>query len=192
MNKLSKRSFIGMLVLAFLAVTLAPLSLQARPPETEDELIADLASPKDSVVISALRNVEKNYPTSVKILPAVKKLLADPRTAVKRKAARVLGAIHADVDSNGIENICELLKASDKHEIIDGLIALRGLKAQRAIPQILPLLDNPDSNVKRDSMRTLAVLGDSSLIPKIKPLLTYPDLAVQKDAADAISILKEK
>jgi HEAT repeat protein len=69
---------------------------------------------------------------------------------------------------------------------------LRGLKAQSAIPQILPLLDNPDSNVKRDSCRTLAVLGDSSLIPSIKPLLTYPDLDVQKDAADAISILKEK
>jgi HEAT repeat protein len=122
----------------------------------------------------------------------MKKLLADPRDKVKRKDARVLGVIHADVDSTDIENICELLKSSDKRAIMDGLIALRGLKAQSAIPQIIPLLDNPDSNVKRDSMRTLAVLGDSSLIPKIKPFLTYPDLAVQKDAADAIAILKEK
>jgi HEAT repeat protein len=178
-----------MLVLAVL--TLA-LPVFARAPLSEDEVVTNLASPKESVVISALRTVEKNYPTSTTVLPAVKKLLADPRPAVVQKAARVLGAIHADVDSTDIKNICELLKASDKHQIMDGLIALRGLKAQSAIPKIVPLLDNPDTNVKRDSMRTLAVLGDKSLIPDIKPLLTYPDLAVQKDAADAISILKEK
>ncbi|HEY3932518.1 MAG TPA: hypothetical protein VGM58_09135 [Verrucomicrobiae bacterium] len=192
MSKLYRRSFIGMLALAVFGLTLTPLLLQAGPPKSEDELIADLASPKDSVVISALQNIERNYPTTTKALPAMRKLLADPRDKVKRKAARVLGVIHADVDSTDIENICELLKSSDKREIMDGLIALRGLKAQSAIPQIIPLLDNPDSNVKRDSMRTLAVLGDSSLIPKIKPFLTYPDLAVQKDAADAIAILKEK
>jgi HEAT repeat protein len=192
MSKLYRRSFIGMLILAVFGLTLAPLLLQARPPKSEDELIADLASPKDNVVISALQNIERSYPTTTKALPAMKKLLADPRDKVKRKDARVLGVIHADVDSTDIENICELLKSSDKRAIMDGLIALRGLKAQSAIPQIIPLLDNPDSNVKRDSMRTLAVLGDSSLIPKIKPFLTYPDLAVQKDAADAIAILKEK
>jgi HEAT repeat protein len=191
MSKLFKSSFIGMLALAFFAVTLAPLSVQAGP-KTEDELIASLASPKDGTVVSALQGIEKYYPTTTKALPAMKKLLADPRIKVKRKAARVLGVIHADVDATDIQNICDLLKAADKHEVMDGLIALRGLKAQSAIPQILPLLDNPDNNVKRDSMRTLAVLGDSSLIPKIKPLLTYPDLAVQKDAADAIAILKEK
>jgi HEAT repeat protein len=190
MKNISKRSFIGALLLAF--IFSMTLSLQAGTPKNEDELVADLASPKQSVVLSALRNAEKNYPTSTKLLPAIKKLLADPRTAVVQKAARVLGAVHADVDSTDIKNICELLKASDKHQIMDGLISLRGLKAQSAIPQILPLLDNPDTNVKRDSMRTLAVLGDSSLIPKIKPLLTYPDLAVQKDAADAIEILKNK
>jgi HEAT repeat protein len=191
MRKLFKRSFIGILVLAFLTVILAPLSLQAAP-KSEDELIAELASPKEGTVISALQNIEKNYPATTKALPAMKKLLADPRTKVKQKAARVLGVIHADVDSTDISNICELLKSPDKRVIMDGLISLRGLKAQSAIPQILPLLDNPDLNVKRDSCRTLAVLGDKSLIPKIQPLLTYPDLAVQKDAADAIAILKEK
>lgn len=181
-----------MLVLAVLVTTLAPLSIQAGSPKTEDELIVDLASPKVRVVTAALLQIEKNYPTGTKAFPAIKKLLTDSRPAVVRKAARVLGAIHADVNSDDIKNICALFNSTDKHEIMDGLIALRGLKAQSAIPQILPLLDNPDSNVKRDSCRTLAVLGDSSLIPSIKPLLTYPDLDVQKDAADAISILKEK
>jgi len=191
MSKLYKRSFIGMLVLAVLAITLAPLLLQASPP-TEDELIVDLASPKVGVVINALQKIEKLYPTTTKALPAIKKLLSDPRPKVQRKAARVLGAINADVDSTDIQNICTLLKSADVDTVIDGLKALRGLKAQSAIPEILPLLKNVNKNVIRDSCRTLAVLGDSSLIPSIKPLLTYPDLAVQKDAADAISILKEK
>jgi HEAT repeat protein len=181
-----------MLVLAFLTMTLAPLLLQARPPESEDEIVAQLASSKERDVINALEQVEKQYPATTKAIPDVKKLLADPRIKVKRKAARVLGVIHADVDETDIENICTLLKSSDVDTIIDGLKALRGLKAQSAIPQILPLLKNANNNVKRDSMRTLAVLGDKSLIPDIKPLLTYPDLAVQKDAADAIAILKEK
>jgi HEAT repeat protein len=192
MSKLNRRGFIGLLVLAVLALTWVPGSLQAGSPKTEDELIVDLGSPKVRVVTAALQQLEKNYPTGTKALPVIKKLLTDSRPAVVRKAARVLGAIHADVSSDDIKNICALFNSTDKHEIMDGLIALRGLKAQSAIPQILPLLNNPDSNVKRDSCRTLAVLGDSSLIPSLKPLLTYPDLAVQKDAADAISILKEK
>ena len=192
MSKLYKRSFIGMLVLAVLAMTLAPLLLQARPPKTEDELITDLASPKEKVVTVALQQLEKNYPTSAKALPEIKKLLTDSRPAVVRKAARVLGAINADVSKTDLNNICELLKATDKWTVIDGLQSLRGLKAQSTIPQILPLLKNADKNIIRDACRTLAVLGDKSLIPSIKPLLTYPDLGVQKDAADAIGILKEK
>lgn len=189
MNKTCRRSFIGIFVLTFFAMA---LSLQARTPETEDQLIADLSSPKDGVVTSALQKIEKLYPTSPKSLTAVKGLLADPRPKVQRKAARVLGAINADVSGTDIKNICTLLKSSDPDTMIDGLKALRGLKAQSAIPEIVPLLKNANKNVIRDAMRTLAVLGDKNLIPDIKPLLQYPDLAVQKDAADAIEILKEK
>jgi HEAT repeat protein len=72
------------------------------------------------------------------------------------------------------------------------LKALRGLKSKSVIPQMLPLLKNPDKNVIRDTIRTLAVVGDNSLVPTLKPFLEFPDLAVQKDAADAIGILKEK
>jgi HEAT repeat protein len=177
---------------AGLLILTAVLPAPARPPKSEDELLTTLSSPKDKEVYNALQDLEKQYPADEKILPPIKNLLADPRPTVRRKAARVLGAIHADVSNADIKNICGLLTAADKHEVIDGLIALRGLKAPSAIPQILPLLDNPDLNIKRDSCRTLAVLGDKSLIPKIKPLLDYPDVAVQKDAADAIDILKEK
>lgn len=192
MSKLSQRSFIRFLVLAVVAVTLAPFSLQAKPPKTEDELITDLASPKDSVVAEALQKLEKDYPNSPKSVPAIKKLLGDPRPKVARKAARVLGSVNAEVSGTDLNNICELLKSADKYAVTDGLKALRGLKAKSVIPQIVPLLKSADKNIIRDAMRTLSVLGDKRLIPTLKPFLEYPDLAVQKDAADAISILKEK
>jgi HEAT repeat protein len=189
MKNICKRSFIGALLLAFVSTT---LPLHAKTVKTEDQLIADLSSPKDGDVTAALQKLEKEYPTSTDDLPAIKKLLADPREAVRRKAARVLGSLHADVDSTDLNNICQLLKAPDKREIMDGLIALRGLKAQRAVPQILPLLKSNDTNVLRDSCRTLAVLGDKSNVSDIQPLLTFPDPKVQKDAMDAIALLKAK
>jgi HEAT repeat protein len=184
MKKIWRLLLVGVFTLALALPALAKI-------KTVDEYIADLASPKPGVVVSGLQGIEKNYPTDANALTKVKDLLADPRPTVKRKAARVLGAVNADVSDADLKNIATLL-AGDKNEKTDGLKALRGLKAQDTVPQITPLLQDSDLNIKRDAIRTLAVLGDKSLVPTIKPFLTYPDLAVQKDAADAIEILKEK
>ncbi|MFO1513579.1 MAG: hypothetical protein U1F83_11790 [Verrucomicrobiota bacterium] len=189
MNNMTKRCFIAVLTLGIFAFATA--MAQAKD-KTEDELIAALSSPKEKTVINAMQEMEKLYPTSTKCQDAIKPLLTDNRKPVMRKAARVLGVMNAPVSEADLKNIAALLKATDKYEIIDGLKALRGLKAQSTIPEITPLLQNPDKNVVRDACRTLAVLGDKSLIPTIKPLLEVQDLAVQKDAADAIAILKEK
>lgn len=191
MCNMTKRCFIVALALGVFAFATASVQA-AKKVKMEDELIAQLGSAKEKEVISALQEMEKLYPTSTKCQDAIKPLLADNRKPVVRKAARVLGVLNAPVSEADLKNIAGLLKGTDKHEIIDGLKALRGLKAQSTIPEITPLLQNPDKNVVRDACRTLAVLGDKSLIPTIKPLLDAPDLAVQKDAADAIAILKEK
>jgi len=189
MSNITKRCFVVALALGFLA--LATQSTWAKN-KTEDELIAELSSPKEKTVIKSLQEMEKLYPTSTKCQDAIKPLLADNRKPVARKAARVLGVMSAPVSEADLKNIVALLKGTDRNEIIDGLKALRGLKAQSTIPDILPLLENKDKNVMRDSIRTLAVLGDKSLVPKIEPFMNYPDLAVQKDAADALAILKQK
>ncbi len=118
--------------------------------------------------------------------------MTDPRQKVRRKAARVLGVLHADVDEQNMKDICLMLKASDPREQMDALISLRGLKAQSTIPEILPLLKSPAPNVIRDACRTLAVLGNKDLIPSIEPLLTHSDKRVQTDAQDAIYKLKAK
>jgi HEAT repeat protein len=184
MKNIWKLMLVGVFTFALALPALAKI-------KSVDEYIADLASPKPNVVVSALQGIEKNYPTDANALTKVKDLLADPRSAVKRKAARVLGAVNAEVSDADLKNIATLL-AGDKGDKEDGLKALRGLKAQSTIPQIIPLLQDLDLNTKRDAIRTLAVLGDKNLVPTIQPFLTWPDLAVQKDAADAISILKEK
>ena len=181
----------GRLLLLAWGFFMVPL-LWAKPPQTESQILAELSSPKEDVVASALQKIEKQFPDSPTAIAAVKKSLDDKRMKVKRKAARVLGIVHAEVTAEEIASICTLLKATDPETLIDGAKALRGLKAPSAIPDLIPLLKHSHKNVVRDACRTLAVLGDKSLVPTIKPLLEYPDLAVQKDAADAISILKEK
>jgi hypothetical protein len=166
--------------------------LQSRAPKGEYELIQELNSSSTKIVIKALTDLEKKWGRSTNAIPAIKRLVTDSDSKVRRKAARVLADFHADVNQTDIDNICALLKSSDSSEIVDGLKALRGLKAQSAIPEIVPLLKHTNNNVIRDSCRTLAVLGDKNLIPQIEPLLEFPDVKVQKDAADAIDILKLK
>lgn len=191
MRKITQRSFLVALACSVLTFAVAPAHA-AKKGATEDDLIADLASPKESVVTSAMLKLEKEHPTSTKAIGEIKKYLADNRPAVRRKAARVLGAIHADVTSAEIKTICALLKGTEPREVMDGLIALRGLKAAEALPEILPLLQHSDLKVIGDACRTVAVHGSKSNIPAIEPLLKHPNAKVQKEANDAIFALKNK
>ena len=75
---------------------------------------------------------------------------------------------------------------------MDALIALRGLKDESTVPDIMPFLKHAHPNVIRDACRTLAVLGNKDLIPQIEPLLNHPQAAVKKDAQDAIYKLRQK
>jgi HEAT repeat protein len=158
----------------------------------ESELLRDLNSANETTVCDALLGLEKGYPSSVEARTKIVALLSDPRIRVHRKAARVLGAIGAKVDDDGIARVTALLSAHDTETIIDGLKALRGMGNARAVPAILPLLASPDANVKRDSCRTLAVLADKTAIPAIEPLLSDKNPKVQEDARQAIAKLREK
>lgn len=173
---------------AALTVTLPALAKD----RSEAELLADLASPKDKVVYAALQDLEKQYPGSTLTQPKVRALLNDPRPIVHEKAARVLGALHADLTDAELQSIAKMLSASDKKEIMEGLKALRGLKCQSVVPQIVALLKHEDANVKRDACRTLAVVGSKANVPDIEPLLQSPEKSVVKDASDAIFTLKNK
>jgi HEAT repeat protein len=193
-KKHTKRDNMKTSLKRMLAVTVAGLVLATNvsaKEKTEAELIADLSSPKPAVVTDALQQIEKKYPTSAAAIAKTKQLLTDNRSAVRRKAARVLGALHADLTQQEMQNVVALLKA-DPQEQMDGLKALRGLKAQSTIPDIVPLLKSATPNVARDACRTLAVLGNKDVIPSIEPLLSSPNKALAKDAQDAIFALKNK
>jgi HEAT repeat protein len=188
-NMFSRRSRMLAAPLLFAGIL---LSLPALAKKTEEEWIAQLASPDEGKVTSALQGLEKEYPDSPAARAKVASMLKDPREKVVRKAARVLGAIHAPVDRKVLADITPLLKSPNKDAVVDGLKALRGLESKSTIPEILPLLSNPDENIKRDACRTLAEIGDTSLVPKIEPLLSDPNKKVQEDAKDAIAKLKSR
>jgi HEAT repeat protein len=165
--------------------------IRLKPPETEAELIVDLAPANSAdVITSAIGKLEDMRGTNS--IPALKRLLPDSRASVRRKAARVLGIFHAPMTDEEIAQACLLLKASDWREVVDGLKALRGFDAPQAVPEILPLLKYRQENVVRDSCRTLTVLGTKDVIPLIEPLLKDPNEAVRRDAQDAIAILRTK
>jgi HEAT repeat protein len=190
----SRRARALALVLPFAGISLSLFlsSSALASKKTEEELIAQLASPDEGKVTSALQDLEKGYPESKTAQAAVVSKLKDPREKVQRKAARVLGAIHAPVDRKILADITPLLKSPNKDAVIDGLKALRGLDSKAAVPEMLALLASPDENIKRDTCRTLAEVGDASLVPKIEPLLNDPNKKVQEDARDAISRLKSR
>jgi hypothetical protein len=171
-------------------------SAPSKPPKTEAELIQDLtpANSADDITkaIGQLEDMHRKDANCTNSVPALKRLLPDSRDPVRRKAARVLGIFHAPMDDSEIKQVCQLLKAANWREVVDGLKALRGLDAPQAVPEILPLLKYPQENVVRDSCRTLAVLGTKDVIPSIEPLLNDPNEAVRTDAQDAIAKLRAK
>jgi HEAT repeat protein len=160
--------------------------------DTEEKLVQDLASPKQDKVIDALEKFEKSPPADPNSFIAMKKLLTDLRLPVRKKAARVLGNLHAEMNDEDIKAIVMLLKSPDPSDITCGLKSLRGLKAPQAVPDIVPILKSPNTHLMRDACRTLAVLGNKDLIPSIEPLLSHPESAVRKDAQDAIDKLRSK
>ncbi len=188
MKMMSKRSFIVAAAVFALGISFA----HAGKVLSEDELIAQLASPKEGVVAEAMQKLEKQYPTSTKGTDAIKKYLTDPREKVRSKAGRVLGALHAEVSTAELASIAAGLKANSAQEVMEALKSLRGLKAQSTVPEIVPLLKHSNIGVIRDACRTLAVLGGKSNVADIEPLLSHPDAKVQKDAQDAIFTLKNK
>lgn len=189
MNKLTKRCFIVGLALGLFAFTTITAEAKAK---TEEQLIAELDSPKEKVVFDAMAQLEKEYPASTAYHPKLKSLLTDNRVKIQRKAARVLGALHAEVSDTDLQNICALLAMDNRDAKMDGLKALRGLKSQSVVSKMTPLLQDSNANVVRDACRTLAVVGDKSVIPSIEPLLQSSDKKIQKDAQDAIFALKNK
>jgi len=199
MTKTFKILLVGTSVLALLAITPSKAGPPKSPPtmsvETESELIANLSSPDEATVLSALTHLKKGYLHSTNAVQAVKKLLTDSRLKVKERAAGWLGVCHATVNEDEVKAICALLNEPSANANTEGLKALRGLQGLAvagAVPDVLPFLKSSNSHLMRDACRTLAVIGGKDLIPQIEPLLNNGEPAVRKDAQDAINQLQSK
>ncbi len=190
MNMMTKRGF--MMTVAVAVLLLGILPSEAAKSKTEDELIAELSGTNADKVAHAMQELEKQFPTTTKALPELKKMLTDSREKVRRKAGRVLGVLHAEVSAEDLKNITAMFKAADPQEVMDALKSLRGLKATSVLPEILSQLKSTDIGVIRDACRTVAALGSKANVQDIEPLLTHPDAKVQKDAKDAIFALQAR
>jgi hypothetical protein len=199
MKQIAKHSFIVALA-AFALLILSTNVLSAAP--SEEQLIGMLRSGNYKDVIDALDKLPKLYPYSTNAVMVIKQILVtrapvyspyEPQNIIVRKAARALGNYHATLSQEELKAIYELFMAPhDPDSIMDGLKALRGMNVPEAVPQILPMLRDPDSHVVRDACRTLAAIGHRDVIPYIQPLLGHPDGSVRSDAKKAIATLQAK
>jgi HEAT repeat protein len=209
MSNMFKQGFIAV-ALAFSAVsctTSQPTVATSQPTvatgqptvannEPVDRWLRDLnpAFPEKRIVkaLDKVEGLDPKSPRAVKAIPLLKVLLRDSRETVRRKAARILGKFHADLDESDLKAICEQLKANDPMEAQSALKALRDLNVPSTVPDILPCLKDENPGVVRDACRTLAVIGNKDVIPFIEPLLNSPNDAVKEDAEKAIAALKAK
>ena len=199
-----KTSFLSSIaaLAAFALLILSTHISSAAPSKTEEQLIAMLTSQNYKDVIDALDRLPNWYPHSTNAVAVIKQVLVtrapvyspyEPQNIVTRKAARALGNYHATLNADELKVIYEFfMPPHDPDSIMDGLKALRGMNAPEAVPQILPMLKDPDAHVIRDSCRTLAVLGNKEVIPYIQPLLAHPNGSVRADAKNAIAALHAK
>jgi hypothetical protein len=128
--RICKRSFVAIFFVVLITMTLAPTSLHAKPSKTEDELISESSSPKDSVAVDALQQLERDYPDSTNAISAVKKALTDPRTKVHCKAARVLGALHVALNQDEMNTINVMLQSKNPDEVKEAQKALSAFAAE--------------------------------------------------------------
>lgn len=161
-------------------------------PRQESDLLTALGSPDAAVVVEALAELERGYPGSQVAQRRMIDLVGDGRPPVRRKAARVLGAIRAPVDAATVAAIGAMLGSSDRHEVIDALKALREMPSRSEVPRMLPLLKHADEHVVRDACRTLAVIADAAVVADIEPLLASGNEAIREDARAAIAKLRNR
>ena len=119
MKNTCKRLLVGAFIFAI------ALPLLAKPEPTEEQLIANLASPTAKVVFAALQDLEKKFPTSAPAQAKIKTLLTDPRQNIREKAARVLGALHAEVSEADLKSIAaDFLQVDDQGNTMRGSISI--------------------------------------------------------------------
>ncbi len=203
MTRAIEQLFVWCLLLTFIAVASNAKAADAKGNGSkpvlasgadagEARLIAGLAADDPRKVLNALDDLAEQPNPGTNAIAAARKLLSDPRPALRKKAARALGAIHAQVDQADLKAIYRMLKSYDKAEADEALKALRGLHAPEAVPEITPLLKSSHNLLVRDACRTLAVLGTKELIPAIEPLLKHPNADVRTDAQSAITALQKR
>jgi HEAT repeat protein len=63
-----------------------------------------------------------------------------------------------------------------------------GISAKLAIPQLLPLLDDPSVEVQKQAALAVGYIspGDESIVPCLMPLLKHRNQEVRANAADAM------
>lgn len=114
-------------------------------------------------------------------LPLVGRL-RDPSDAVKLAASRALWTIGGT--QAVVEVVAESLRDPEAETRLAAALALGGLEARSAFPDLVAALRDVDGRVRQAALAALGELADRRVLPRFKErLLSDPDPAVRSEAA---------
>ncbi len=148
------------------------------------------------------------------------KLLSDPKTLLRRRAAKVLGNLKNDENEN-VENalikalrdedpdvrisaalslakmkhtpaLLSLLKDRDRTVRAQVVFILGGTNETGLMNHLLPLLKDPEGEVRREVAKVLGEKGERNAVPFLTGLLNDQEEMVQGEAAKALGQIRSE
>ncbi len=154
--------------------------------KTLNKAIQEKNDPMRNRMYFKFRLIEQDNPGLV-AEPLIENLDSDLE-GVPEYTAFILGWI---ADDKAVDPLRKMLKGKDSFKRAAAK-ALGNMEAEKAIPDIIALLDDPNERVRQDAAYSLGILGDKSAIPALQKAEKDKDELVRFFAKEAIERIENK
>jgi HEAT repeat protein len=121
-------------------------------------------------------------------LPIIVVSAEDPDAGVRSAAVQAIGALGDDKQVAGLVRLLQSTQSSKERADIEmALLAITGRSGARAVPPLLPLMQNSDSALRIIALRVLASAGGPDALVAVKSAIADKDETVQDDAVRTLS-----
>jgi HEAT repeat protein len=121
-------------------------------------------------------------------LPVIVVSAEDPDSGVRSAAVQAIGTLGDDKQVAGLVRILQATQSpKERADIEMALLAISGRSGTRAVPALLPLMQNSDSALRIIALRVLASAGGPDALAAVKAAVEDKDEAVQDDAVRTLS-----
>ena len=121
-------------------------------------------------------------------LPIIVVSAEDPDAGVRSAAVQAIGNLGDDKQVAGLVRLLQSTQSpKERADIEMALLAITGRSGARAVPPLLPLMQNSDSALRIIALRVLASAGGPDALAAVKSAVADKDETVQDDAVRTLS-----